>query len=153
MNRLFILFTLFVFNFSLSAQVRLPKIISDGMILQRDAKINVWGWASPNEKVSVQFDKKKYDARADAEGKTQDRELWPLIAPYITDWNISGVDADGNAVDIPAPADGGPEQFQYIPPQLFSAVYRDLMFRGTPPLARKTPSASASTPEPSPEPR
>ncbi|UOQ74147.1 sialate O-acetylesterase [Hymenobacter cellulosilyticus] len=35
------------------AQVRLPKLVSDGMILQRDAPVAVWGWAKPGEKVTV----------------------------------------------------------------------------------------------------
>ncbi len=39
----------------LYAQVRLPRLISDEMVLQRDSKIKVWGWASPGEKVSVSF--------------------------------------------------------------------------------------------------
>lgn len=53
------------------AQVRLPAIVSDGMILQRDAPLKIWGWASPGEKVTVQFDKKKYKTKADADGKWQ----------------------------------------------------------------------------------
>ena len=53
------------------SQVRLPAIVSDGMILQRDAPIPLWGWASPGEKVTVQFDKKKYTAKTDAAGKWQ----------------------------------------------------------------------------------
>ncbi|MCB2379846.1 sialate O-acetylesterase [Hymenobacter sp. BT635] len=36
-----------------TAQVRLPKLVSDGMILQRDAPVAVWGWAAPGEKVTV----------------------------------------------------------------------------------------------------
>ena len=28
------------------AQVKLPQLIRDSMILQRDAKINIWGFAS-----------------------------------------------------------------------------------------------------------
>src|SRR5688572_22761301 len=35
-----------------TAQVRLPKLIRDSMILQRDASVNIWGWSAPNEKVS-----------------------------------------------------------------------------------------------------
>ncbi|MCB0686785.1 MAG: sialate O-acetylesterase [Saprospiraceae bacterium] len=35
------------------ATVRLPKIISDGMVLQRGAKIMVWGWADPGEEVTI----------------------------------------------------------------------------------------------------
>jgi len=38
-----------------NCQVRLPRLVSDSMILQRDAKIKIWGWASQNEKVTVKF--------------------------------------------------------------------------------------------------
>ncbi|WP_311136703.1 sialate O-acetylesterase [Hymenobacter cellulosilyticus] len=31
----------------------MPKLVSDGMILQRDAPVAVWGWAKPGEKVTV----------------------------------------------------------------------------------------------------
>lgn len=27
-------------------QVRLPKLISDGMVLQRDVSLKVWGWTT-----------------------------------------------------------------------------------------------------------
>jgi len=37
-------FFLLVFQIS-SAQVRLPRPIRDSMILQRDSKIKLWGWA------------------------------------------------------------------------------------------------------------
>ena len=36
-----------------SAQVRLPRLVSDSMVLQRDSRTRVWGWASPGEKVMV----------------------------------------------------------------------------------------------------
>lgn len=42
------------------SQVRLPKLISDGMVLQRNTKITVWGWASPGEKVAITFAGKNY---------------------------------------------------------------------------------------------
>jgi sialate O-acetylesterase len=48
---LFILFS----AFSASANVRLPQLVSDHMVLQRDMNIKIWGWASPGEKVSVRF--------------------------------------------------------------------------------------------------
>jgi len=35
--------------------VRLPHLISDGMVLQRDDSVRIWGWASPGEKVVVRF--------------------------------------------------------------------------------------------------
>ncbi|KAA9035669.1 sialate O-acetylesterase [Ginsengibacter hankyongi] len=52
-----------------SAQVKLPQLIRDSMILQRDAKINLWGWASNGEKISVKFNGKKYKTRTDDNGR------------------------------------------------------------------------------------
>ena len=37
------------------AEVSLPKIFSDGMVLQRQMKVPVWGWGKDGEKVVVQF--------------------------------------------------------------------------------------------------
>ena len=37
------------------ADVRLHRVFSDHMVLQRDMNVNVWGWATPGENVSVQF--------------------------------------------------------------------------------------------------
>jgi sialate O-acetylesterase len=49
-------------------QVKLPKLVRDSMILQRDAKVKIWGWASPKEKIKIDFLKKKYKTVADAKG-------------------------------------------------------------------------------------
>jgi sialate O-acetylesterase len=38
---------------TLSADVRLPALIGDHMVLQQDATVNVWGWADPEEEVRV----------------------------------------------------------------------------------------------------
>jgi sialate O-acetylesterase len=38
------------------------------MILQRDEKVNLWGWASANEKVLVKFNGKYYKSKADNAG-------------------------------------------------------------------------------------
>jgi sialate O-acetylesterase len=54
---------LFVVNFfsvfPSSANIRLPQLVSNHMVLQRDRNIKIWGWASPGEKVSVNFNGKK----------------------------------------------------------------------------------------------
>jgi len=63
-----LIFSFFILHFSVNADVLLPKLISDGMVLQRDAKVNVWGWADPNEKVTVSIDGKMYSTKADASG-------------------------------------------------------------------------------------
>ncbi len=43
------------FSFRAFSQLRLPRLVSDGMVLQREAKTRVWGWASPGENVEVSF--------------------------------------------------------------------------------------------------
>ena len=35
------------------AEVRLPHVIGDHMVLQRDLPIHLWGWSDPGEKVTV----------------------------------------------------------------------------------------------------
>mgnify|MGYP001049867512 CR=1 FL=1 len=37
------------------ADVKTPAIFGDHMVLQRDMKLNVWGWADPGEDVKVEF--------------------------------------------------------------------------------------------------
>ena len=39
------------------------------MVLQRDVKVPVWGWAAKGEKVNITFAGKKYSAVPDATGK------------------------------------------------------------------------------------
>lgn len=36
-----------------SADVRLPAIISDNMVLQGDTQVTLWGWADPNEEITI----------------------------------------------------------------------------------------------------
>ena len=45
---------LFTCGFS-SAEVKLPKIIGDNMVLQRDTEIRLWGWADRSEKITIVF--------------------------------------------------------------------------------------------------
>ena len=45
---------------AVKAQVTLPKLVRDSMILQRDGPVNIWGWASPGEKITISFAGKKY---------------------------------------------------------------------------------------------
>ena len=54
---------------SLRAEVRLPRIFGDNMVLQREKPIAVWGWASPGEKITVQFHSQTKTAKADKQGR------------------------------------------------------------------------------------
>ena len=49
--------------------IRLPKIVSDNMVLQRNKPITIWGWADANEKVTVHFNKQTKSGKADQSGK------------------------------------------------------------------------------------
>ncbi|GHT78022.1 9-O-acetylesterase [Bacteroidia bacterium] len=57
--------------FSNFADVRLPKLVSDGMVMQRNQPLKIWGWASPNEKISLSFKDKAYQTVADKQGSWQ----------------------------------------------------------------------------------
>jgi len=59
--------------FVASGQVRLPQLVGDGMVLQRDAPVKLWGWASPGEKITVNCQLSivncQLSTQADADGK------------------------------------------------------------------------------------
>lgn len=53
----------------LRADVRLPAIFSDHLVLQRDTAVPVWGWADPGEDVSVSLAGRSVQTRAGADGR------------------------------------------------------------------------------------
>lgn len=53
----YLVFILLIFTVFLNANVRMPLLFSDGMVLRCDKAIPVWGWADANEKVEVYFNK------------------------------------------------------------------------------------------------
>ncbi len=63
-----LLFIVSIIQTRVDAQIKLPRLVRDSMILQRDANIKIWGWASKDEKVSVKFNNKTYKTKADANG-------------------------------------------------------------------------------------
>jgi sialate O-acetylesterase len=60
-----------------TAQVKLPRLVRDSMILQRDVNIKIWGWAAKDEKVNVKFNNKNYKTKTGADGK------WLITLPPI----------------------------------------------------------------------
>ena len=67
MKILFSLFGVFV-AFVSSAQLRLPEIFSDHMILQRDKPVKIWGRAKAGETVQVNIGREKVAVSADKTG-------------------------------------------------------------------------------------
>ena len=51
------------------ADVKLPALFGDHMVLQQEANVPVWGWADPGEKITVTFGSRKAEATAGADGK------------------------------------------------------------------------------------
>ena len=59
----------------LLGQVRLPRLVSDGMVLQRDIPVNIWGWANPGEKVKLSFNSQIFETITAVDGK------WKIVLP------------------------------------------------------------------------
>jgi len=53
------------------ADVKLPAVIGDNMVLQQGGKISIWGWADPGEEVmaGVSWHSMKWAVTADKDGK------------------------------------------------------------------------------------
>ena len=75
-NYLFLLVFLLITSTAF-CQVKLPKLISNGMVLQRDTQIKIWGWSAPNEKIAIDFINKKYKIKANDKGE------WELLLPTL----------------------------------------------------------------------
>ena len=55
-----IILSLLLYTIGMQAEVRLPGIFSDKMVLQRDTPIPLWGFADPKETVVIEFNGKQY---------------------------------------------------------------------------------------------
>lgn len=62
-----------------AADLVLPAIFSDHMVLQRDKPVPVWGWAAPGDEVTVEFAGQSRRATAGGDGRWK-LELTPLTA-------------------------------------------------------------------------
>ena len=71
------------------AEVKLPALISDNLVLQQELPANVWGWADAGEKVSVKFAGKAAETTADAKGKWSVK-LTDLTSGATGDLTIAG---------------------------------------------------------------
>lgn len=77
------------------SQVRLPAVISDNMVLQRNANVPIWGWAAAFKSITIKtsWNKKVYTGKANANGEWKLKVATPPAGgPYTV--SIS----DGKAI-------------------------------------------------------
>ncbi len=86
LTKLFCLFLVSVFaSFSVSAAIKLPYFFSDNMVLQQQTDAAIWGWATNGSTVQVttSWNKAKYSAKADENGKWKLKVKTPAAGgPY-----------------------------------------------------------------------
>jgi len=57
------------------AEVSLPSLFAEHMVIQREAPITVWGWADPGERVTVELGERSRRTRTDDDGR------WQVVLP------------------------------------------------------------------------
>jgi sialate O-acetylesterase len=76
-------------------QIKLPSLVSDGMVLQQNQVTQIWGWASPDEKIRINTRNKSIKTQADKSGKWQAQlPAFPAGGPFdirINDTTIHNV--------------------------------------------------------------
>jgi sialate O-acetylesterase len=91
-----LLFT--VLTLSARADIKLPAVFGDNMVLQQQSSVAVWGWAKPNTpvKVTCSWDKKSYSAKSDGNG------FWKLkVQTPVADFTPCTLTiSDGKAVTL-----------------------------------------------------
>ena len=76
----------------LQAELRLPSIIGDHMVLQQKQTNLIWGWETPGAKVTVAFAGQSYSATAAADGK------WTVtLAPLPANASPQTLTIDGSS--------------------------------------------------------
>lgn len=65
----FLLVLLLFTNYTVFANIKLPSLVGDRMVLQRNTVLKIWGWADRNEKVTVSFLNQQKQTRSDKNGK------------------------------------------------------------------------------------
>jgi sialate O-acetylesterase len=68
MKKIFPFFSLLLFTFLSFSQIKLPRLISNGIIFQRNQDLKIWGWASPLEHIIVSLGNERIETKADEKG-------------------------------------------------------------------------------------
>ncbi|NHN25020.1 sialate O-acetylesterase [Flavobacterium jejuense] len=84
MKNKFTLYILLFFSNLLMANISLPSIFSNGMVLQRNSEVKIWGWANPKEEITIK--------------PSWNNKEYKVTGTNQANWEIS----------IPTPKEGGP---------------------------------------------
>ncbi|MGY5355631.1 sialate O-acetylesterase [Wenyingzhuangia sp. IMCC45467] len=71
---------------TMHAEIKLPALFTDNMILQQESNVPIWGWANKHEKltISTSWDAKEYQVKADKLGKWKTNLTTPKAGgPYM----------------------------------------------------------------------
>ncbi len=87
MNKLFGIAVLWLFTIAIAqAEITLPQIFSDNMVLQREADVMLYGWASPNEAITIQtsWDDATFEIKTGNDAKWQVQVATPRAGGPFT---------------------------------------------------------------------
>lgn len=97
MKLILLVYVLGLIAFQTSAEIKLPALFADNMVLQQQTKVAVWGWSSPitNVVIAGSWSDESAEVKSDKDGKWKVKIQTPSAGgPY--DLTIS----DGNAVTL-----------------------------------------------------
>ncbi|MFT4566971.1 MAG: sialate O-acetylesterase, partial [Saprospiraceae bacterium] len=92
-------FTIFLIGQSLQAQINMPSIFGDHMVLQQKQDNPVWGWANSGEKIAVSIDGQRHTTTADAKGNWR-VQLKPIVVGGPYKLHIEGENAQFYFEDV-----------------------------------------------------
>ena len=55
--------------YTVKADIKLPNLVGDHMVLQRNKPITIWGYANPKEKIEIEFLRSKINTVTNSDGK------------------------------------------------------------------------------------
>jgi sialate O-acetylesterase len=83
-----------MFTSRVYAQLKLPRLISDGVVLQRDQPITIWGWDSPSQMVHLIFQAQSYSTFTGEDGK------WKIELPALKPGGPYSMSIEGSSKKI-----------------------------------------------------
>lgn len=81
------------------AEITLPDLVGDNMVLQQKSDVKLWGWSTPGAKITVTpgWDNKKYQATAGKDGRWDVAVATPEATNIPQTLSING---DGSSIEL-----------------------------------------------------